>query len=185
MNIENRAKLKNIQLEDLQLVLEWRNQDHIRNVMFNSNTIMMEQHTTWFENLQNSNTAISKVFYFDEIPYGVVNIHQMNPVHNSCEWGFYIGEASAKKGLGTVLGYTALNYIFKELHMRKVNAEVIENNPKSRVFHEKLGFTHDGTLRKHIFKDNEYMDIDVYSMFNTEWISHSKRIEQRIKEWYL
>ena len=185
MNIENRAILKNIQFEDLPLVLKWRNQVHIRNVMFNSNIILKEEHRTWFENLQNTKTAISKIFYFDEIPYGVVNINQMNPVHNSCEWGFYIGEVSAQRGMGTVLGYTALNYIFNELNIRKVNAEVIENNPKSRIFHEKLGFKHDRTLRKHIFKDNKYMDIDVYSMFNTEWISDSKRIEKKIKEWYL
>lgn len=185
MNIENRAILKNIQFEDLPLVLKWRNQDHIRNVMFNSNIILMEQHSAWFENLQNNKTAISKIFYFDEIPYGVVNINQMSRVNNSCEWGFYIGEVSAPRGMGTVLSYKALNYIFKELNIRKVNAEVIENNPKSRDFHAKLGFKHDGTLRKHIFKDNEYMDIDVYSMFNSEWTSHSKQIEQKIKEWYL
>lgn len=185
MNIENRAILKDIQFEDLPLVLRWRNQDHIRNVMFSGDIILMEQHKMWFEKLQNTNIAVSKIFYFDEVPHGVVNINHINHVHNSCEWGFYIGAASAQRGLGTILGYAALNYIFKELHIRKVNAEVLENNSTSRIFHEKLGFTHDGTLRKHIFKDNEYMDIDVYSMFNTEWSSHSKRIEQKIKEWYL
>ncbi|MFJ7970432.1 UDP-4-amino-4,6-dideoxy-N-acetyl-beta-L-altrosamine N-acetyltransferase [Psychrobacillus sp. NPDC096389] len=185
MNIENGAMLKNIEFEDLSLVLKWRNQQHIRNVMFNSNIISMKQHRVWFKSLENNKTAISKMFYFNDIPYGILNINQINLEHNTCEWGFYIGEVSAPSGIGIVLGYTALNFIFKELNIRKVNAEVLENNPKSRAFHEKLGFKHDGTLRKHIFKDREYLDIDVYSQFNTEWISHSQRIEQKIKEWYL
>jgi len=185
MNIENRAKLKDIRVEDLPLVLNWRNQNHIRNVMFSSDSIFMEQHKLWFEKLQSSNTAVSKIFYFDEVPRGVVNINDINHIHSSCEWGFYIGEVTETRGMGTILGYSALNYIFKELHMRKVNAEVLENNSISKNFHKKLGFTHDGTLRKHIYKGDEYIDIDIYSIFIDEWLIHSKKIEQKIKGWSL
>lgn len=185
MNIKNRAILKDIQIEDLSLVLKWRNQNHIRNVMFSSDIILMDQHKLWFEKLQITNTAISKIFYFDEIPRGVVNINHINHVHNTCEWGFYIGEVTGSRGMGTILGYTALNYIFKELQIRKVNAEILENNPRSSNFHEKLGFAHDGVLRKHIYKNDEYMDINIYSMFMDEWIIQSKKIEQKIKGWSL
>lgn len=184
MILDNRAVLKDIQYEDLLLVLNWRNQNHIRNVMYNSDYISIKQHLAWYERLLKNEKAISKLFYFDSVPYGIVNINELNPINRSCEWGFYIGELNASRGMGTVLGYTALNYIFDELKLRKVNASVLENNPRSKHFHEKLGFSHDVTLREHIFKEGQFMDVNVYSILHEEWKNHLKQVEERM-EWYI
>lgn len=181
MQINQRIGLKSIEDKDIDLILQWRNQDHIRKVMFNSNIITMEKHIKWYNNLQYSDTSVTKIFYFDEIPYGVLNVNQINYFNNTCEWGFYIGDSAAPRGMGTILGYTSLNYIFHELHMRKVYGEVIESNKQSRIFHEKLGFNNDGILREHIFKDNDYLDIYLYSIINREWEVHSKIIRQKIE----
>ena len=181
MMLANRAILRDIQYEDLLLVLKWRNQNYIRNVMYNSDYISIKQHLAWYEKLLINEKAVSKLFYFDGVPYGVVNINEINHIHKSCEWGFYIGELNASRGMGTVLGYTALNYIFNELKLRKVNASVLENNPRSKHFHEKLGFSHDVTLREHIFKEGQFMDVNLYSILHEEWKNYLKQVEERME----
>ena len=181
MNIDKRTSLKDIEEKDLDLILQWRNQEQIRKVMFYSDIITTEQHYNWYKNLLKSYVSISKIFYFDDKPYGPLNVNQINQLYNTCEWGFYIGELSAPRGMGTILGYTSLNYIFNELHVGKICGEVIASNEQSRIFHEKLGFKNEGILREHIFKENDYMDIHLYSILKREWEVQSINIKQKIE----
>lgn len=181
MSIEERAILKDIDENDLSLLLNWRNQEAIREVMFNSNTISWEQHNQWFNKLQNDDSAKSKLFYFDNIPYGVLNITQIDPVSNTCEWGFYIGSPTAQKGMGTILGYTALNFIFQELYIRKLSAQVFDFNDKSIKFHEKMGFTQEGKLRAHVMKDGQCIDVFLYGLLSSEWGEQSLLVKKAIE----
>lgn len=181
MSFVKRAMLKDISKNDLSFLLMWRNQESIREVMFNSDLISWEQHSKWFERLQKNNTVISKIFYFDCIPYGLVNITKIDPVHNTCEWGFYIGTDNAPKGMGSILGYTALNYIFQELQIRKLIAQVIDSNEKSINFHNKMGFTLEGKLRAHIIKNGKYIDILQYGLLYSEWGKQSVNLKKSIE----
>lgn len=180
-----KAELKDMKEIDLKMILEWRNQEWIRSVMYNSDTISMEQHTKWYGNLQKSETAISKIFYYEGIPYGVLNVNGINRHHNRCEWGFYIGKQKAPKGMGTILGFTSLNYIFNELHIRKLCAEVIGSNDTSRAFHKKLGFHQEGILQKHIIKNKKEEDVFLYGIFRDEWKNKASEIQEIIEGRYL
>jgi len=181
MSIEERAELREINENDLPLLLNWRNQKSIREVMFNGDMILWELHSQWFHKLQKNDSAISKVFYFDDIPYGVLNITQIDPVNNTCEWGFYIGSRTAPKGMGTILGYTALNYIFRELHIRKLSAQVFGFNDKSINFHNKMGFTQEGKFRAHVLKNGQYIDIFLYGFLSSEWEEQSLQLKELIE----
>lgn len=179
------AELKDITKEDLKQILDWRNQESIRKVMYNSNIILLEQHIQWFERLQKSETAISKIFYYNQVPYGVLNVKDIDRVNNKCEWGFYIGVDNAPRGMGTILGFTSLNYIFHELSIRKLTAEVLSINEKSAIFHKNLGFAQEGVLRKQIFKEENYIDILLFGLLNESWIEQSEHIQKMIEGRYL
>lgn len=181
MIIEERAILKEIENDDLQLILSWRNQEPIRKVMFNSDIITWEQHVQWFNRLKKNEIARSKIFYFDNIPYGVLNITQIDILNKRCEWGFYLCSRTAPKGMGTILGYTALKYVFRELNMRKVSAQVFSLNNKSIKFHEKLGFTQEGQLRAHVLKNEQYIDILLFGLLSTEWEKNELLLKELIE----
>lgn len=176
------GKLRNIHKEDLQKLLNWRNQKFIRDVMFNDSLISWEQHVEWYENLLKSNNKISKIFSFNGKDLGVLNINNIDKESESCEWGFYIGEKSAPKGAGLLLGFTSLQFIFTTLKMRKLSAEVLESNKISRNFHEKLGFQLDGILRKQIKRNNDFEDVYLYSIFHDEWEEKSVQIKKELEE---
>ncbi|TQR17383.1 UDP-4-amino-4,6-dideoxy-N-acetyl-beta-L-altrosamine N-acetyltransferase [Psychrobacillus vulpis] len=181
MNINKLVKLKDVTENDLPLLFKWRNQEFIREVMYNSGIISWEQHIQWFQGLKNNDNKTTKIFYFDSVPYGVLNITNIDSKNNSCEWGFYIGNSEAPKGMGTILGFTSLNYIFREMKIRKISAEVLDYNIKSIHFHLKLGFTQEGKLREHILRNDTYLDILLYGLFASEWEEKSSNIKTIIE----
>lgn len=176
------GQLRDIYRHDLQKLLNWRNQEFIRKVMFNDSLISWDQHLKWYENLIKSNNKISKIFVFNGKDFGLLNINNIDEQNGSCEWGFYIGEKNSHKGAGLLLGFTSLEFIFNNLKMRKLTAKVIESNIISRNFHEKLGFHLDGILRKQIKRSNHYEDVYLYSIFNDEWEKKAVQIKKEIEE---
>lgn len=181
MNVLEKVKLKCITESDLEMILNWRNQDSIRKVMYTSRLISFDEHVRWFQQLQNNPSSHSLLFYYDNRPFGVVNINRINLNNLTCDWGFYIGEKMAPKGLGTILGYKALEYIFEQLQMRKVCAEVLNYNEASIHFHKKLGFLQEGSLREHVFKNGAYHDVILMGMFAQNWPKQSATLREQLK----
>ncbi|EON70441.1 UDP-4-amino-4,6-dideoxy-N-acetyl-beta-L-altrosamine N-acetyltransferase [Lysinibacillus sphaericus] len=175
------VELRNVNLDDVKKIFDWRNQLFIRSKMFNSDEIPFERHLEWYNSFATNNNRIAKIFSFNRVDYGVLNISAIDEKLESCEWGFYIGDEQAPKGTGLLLGYTSLEYIFEDLKMRKICAQVIESNQISRKFHEKLGFKLDGILRKHIKRDKHYEDVYVYSLFIEEWQEISGKIKVELE----
>lgn len=149
-------------------------------MMYSSESITLEQHFKWFNDMNKSETSLSRIFYYDGKPYGVVQFLNIDKENGTCEWSFYIGEHSAPKGMGTVLGVVALNYIFKEIKIRKLNAEVLGYNDTSYFYHQKLGFKQEGCLRKQVLKQGQYTDIFLFGQLSIEWEEKSKNIEGKL-----
>lgn len=172
-----KGNLRDVKDEDLLKIFQWRNQQFIRDVMFNSNLIEWNQHVNWYNSFKDSESKLVKIFTYKGEDYGVLSLNEIEKTINKCSWGFYIGNKEAPKGIGLLLGFESLEYIFKDLKIRKVCAEVIESNLKSRNFHEKLGFKLDGILRMHIKRDKHFENIYVYSLFSEEWKEKSQDIK--------
>lgn len=171
-------KLINATEEHIKLIYNWRNQQFIREVMYNSELIKWENHLNWFHSVLTNNQKYLKILYYNNIPYGLANFQMTNANANVGEWGFYIGEKESPKGMGTVLAYKMLEFLFEELNVRKVCAEVIDFNETSLHFHKKVGFIQEGVLRKHILKNNRYSDVYVFSIFKEEWLKRKIELEK-------
>lgn len=161
--------LRRLAEQDLELVLDWRNSEQVRANMFTDRIISFDEHRKWFQNLQQSGTAQTMVFEYLQKPYGIVNITQISQQNQTCYWGFYMGEPDRPKGLGTVMGYLAIEYIFNTLDMRKLYAEVLDFNTISQNYHEKLGFQQEGHLVEHVWKNGSYRDVFLNSLFRKRW----------------
>lgn len=183
MNIVNRSSLKEMTPSHLELVLAWRNQFFVRSVMYQDEEITFEQHRNWFTAIQADHTKQVKVFYFDDQPMGVVQI-SVDEQNKRAEWGVYIGESQAPRGIGKLMGYLAIEYIFQQLSVRKLCAEVLSINAKSIHYHKKLGFQVEGNLKEHILKENRSIDVILMSLFPKDWnekrVDILKQIEGRI-----
>lgn len=169
MVVNHRVELIDINETHLDKVLEWRNQSFIRQMMYNDKVITMDEHKNWYKRICKSNNSQTKVFLFNGLPYGIVNITNIDTKNNRCNWGFYVGEKESPRGTGTLMGKLALDYMFNEMRIRKVCAEVLSFNQKSINFHLKLGFEQEGILKEHVRKSEKYVDIIVLALFSEKW----------------
>lgn len=172
MKICEKTRLVQLNKTHLEMVLKWRNQESIRKYMFQSGLITLSDHMAWFKRLNSDPSKQAQIFYLNDVPCGFLQINIM--LTKKCEWGLYIGNQSAPKGAGTIMGYLALNYIFDKLCLENVNAEIIKSNQRSISYHNKLGFK-----RKNLIK-GESDQIVSMTISKQDWTHSKEGIKQFI-----
>lgn len=166
---DDKYGLRNLEKGDLELVLRWRNSEHIRKFMYRDNIISLDEHQAWFNRIEKDKTKIYLIFLHKDQPVGLLYFTEIDYLNSNCMWGFYLGESDIPKGSGTVMGYQAMNYIFDQKGMRKVSGEVLGFNEPSRKFFRRLGFREEGIKRKHILRNDKYTDVYLFSLLVDEW----------------
>ncbi|TCS83308.1 UDP-4-amino-4,6-dideoxy-N-acetyl-beta-L-altrosamine N-acetyltransferase [Tepidibacillus fermentans] len=177
MLIYRNYKLRPIEEEDLEMVLNWRNSERIRMNMYTDHLITMEEHRAWFQRLKEDNRNLTFIFEYMDEPVGVMNFNRIDNHNRNCTWGFYLGKENLLKGTGLALGYLGLKYAFENLNIRKLSGEVFGFNIASYNFHKKLHFKEEGRLLKHIKKNGQYEDIILFAQFEEDWKKNRILIE--------
>jgi putative acetyltransferase len=62
------------------------------------------------------------------------------------------------KGVGTVLMHAGVEMADKWLNLTRLELEVYTDNEPAIRLYEKFGFEREGTLRRHAFRDGQYVD---------------------------
>lgn len=172
--------LRKITREDLPTIREWRNSPQIRQHMYSSHKITEEEHYAWFDRLEQDAESRWYIHTSDEnIADGVVYFTQLKPSNKSSFWGFY-ASPEAPLGTGSKIALDALDFVFSELKLHKLNAEVISSNKDSLRFHEKLGFKQEGLFRDYHFDGSSFFDVVRFGIISTEWQKKRTEIKLRI-----
>lgn len=88
--------------------------------------------------------------------------------HQRAEMGYWIGVSFWGQGYATEAAKAVIGYAFSR-GLNRVFAEHYRTNPASGRVLQKAGMTHEGTLRQHMIKWGEPMDMEVYSILRGEW----------------
>lgn len=157
-------------------ILVWRNSPRVRNAMFHSQEISLEEHREWFKKLQQSDDRQWFIFQDNKgVAQGVVSFIDINEIHKTAFWGFYT-RPEALPGMGTRLAIEAIDNAFGRLKLVKLNAEVREDNQKSRLFHKKIGFKNEGVFRSQFFNGFNRIDVFRFGMLSEEWAANKLRL---------
>lgn len=159
-------KLRKMDFEDLNQVLEWRNHYDIRSYMFNQEKIASTEHVKWFENNCNSQLQYMYIYEAQGVSMGFVQLKRKNIDTSVYEWGFYTSP-DTEKGTGTVMLKLAIKVAFSELKAHKIYAEVLAFNERSVKLHQRLGFTQEGHLREHHLVDETYHDVLCFGLLSS------------------
>lgn len=169
--------LREIQEEDLELMLSWRNHPSVRSSMFSQSTIELQQHQAWFSREAKKDDSAWFLFVDEsDTPAGVIYFTDMDRIANHAFWGFYAAPG-APPGTGTQMGIEALDYYFEVLGLHKLNAEVLESNQRSQRFHQKLGFQTEGVFRDHYLGCGGYESVTRFGLLRDGWLLHSLSLE--------
>lgn len=183
MSGQDDFRIRLMQETDLDTVMNWRNSERIRMVMFNDHLISQEEHRAWFKRFNDEGNAFCFIFEINGRPVGVVNVERIDKRNSKCYWGFYLGESDVPKSSGTKMGYLALKYIFEELNIRKLCSEVLASNLQSIRFHKKLGFVREGLFIKHVSKNGRFEDVIAMALFASEWKKQKETLEELLFKW--
>lgn len=161
--------LRDIELKDLMIIREWRNDPETNRYMFSQHEITQEEHQNWFELSQNNPLIYLNVYVEKDDIKGFIQLHNKSPEDKVYEWGFYISPR-AIRGTGTKMARLALKKVFEEMNGKKLFGKVLAFNKPSIKLHQKLGFSQEGVLRKHYFLNDEYHDVYCFGMLKSEWL---------------
>ncbi len=132
--------LKSLAEDDLEMVKDWRNADHVRLNMKYQELITSEMQQTWFKQLNkklNHYFIISK----DYVPIGIVNLKGINFETLEAEAGIFIGDEQHLNTLTPILAtITIMEFAFNELKLKTLKAQIASSNVKAILFNESIGY---------------------------------------------
>lgn len=154
-------------LEDLDMVLEWRNHPDIRCYMYSQHEISKAEHLRWYQ--QNTIKVEKHLLIFEQgnIPAGFINITQLNE-GGVADWGFYVAP-EAPKGTGYKMGEALMQHAFLTCGFYKMYGQALISNKRSIDLHLRLGFQREGILRDQHFNGKQYESIVCFGLLNDEW----------------
>ena len=88
--------------------------------------------------------------------------------NDMAELGYWIGRRYWGRGYATEAARAVLGWGFDELGLHRVHAAHFPRNPASGQVLRKLGMIHEGTLRHHVKKWGEYLDLEKYGILRDE-----------------
>ncbi|MCU7834951.1 MAG: GNAT family N-acetyltransferase [gamma proteobacterium symbiont of Taylorina sp.] len=133
--------LREIYEDDLEMLRNWRNMPEIRFNMIDQHEISIEQQKRWFINLTAPNQGHYVVEYKNQA-IGYAN-YKLNENRIWGETSLYIGE---QKYCGTILAFclalALLDYVFLQLKVQHMKADVLTHNTAAIRFNEQLGYVY-------------------------------------------
>ena len=155
--------------DDKDMLLRWRNQNHIKAYMFSDNDITPEEHRAWMEKMLLDVTSDYQVIEFQNQPIGLANAVDIDLDKKTCHWGFYLGETTTPKGSGSQLASLMIHHIFDTYEIDTIYGEVFEFNTASLKLHDKFGFTIIDENSKTVLKNNKQEKVFVLSLSRDKW----------------
>lgn len=73
------------------------------------------------------------------------------------------------KGYATDGARTLISYGFRQLGLHRVTAAIGPDNAPSIRVVKRLGFSHEGRLRDHVFTNGAWRDSELFSILSREW----------------
>jgi RimJ/RimL family protein N-acetyltransferase len=164
--------LRALEASDLDRCYKWMNDPVIVRTLKSRYPIPFQQEAAW---LEDATTPSPVARYFaierkdDRHHIGNASLHDIDWVSRTCWFGLFIGEPTAwNRGYGRDAVSTLVRFAFDEMNLHKVRINVFDYNEKARHLLESLGFVQEGKLRRDFYREGEWQDIVILSIFRDE-----------------
>lgn len=115
------------------------------------------------------NNGIQAGIWYEGHLAGVIGFHKIDWSNKSTSIGYWLGDDFVGNGLMTKSVKAFVDYALIELGLNRVEIRAALENKKSRAIPERLGFTHEGTIRQSEWLYDHYVDHEVYGMLASDW----------------
>lgn len=165
-----------VEKEDLQQLLDWRNNPEFRKYFREYRELNMTQQIKWFEEkVINDNTTLmfSVRRNSDNELLGCCGFVYINWVHRHADLSLYIGWKEVyidNEGYAEESCRLLLDYSFNELCLNKVWTEIYEFDEKKKALYDKFSFQLDGLLRQNYWYEGKWWDSRIISLLSNDHV---------------
>ena len=171
------TKLRPIQENELEMIMNWRMLPEITEYMYTDPKLTIEDQQRWYRSLHERKDIIAFMIEVDHTPCGILNITNIDYNNKRCSWGYYMAVKEKRSlKLAMTIEWNLYDYVFDVLGMNKLEGEIFSFNKNVLRIHQMCGSNIEGELREHIFKNGNYYDVTVTGILKEEW--------QKIKSQY-
>lgn len=94
--------------------------------------------------------------------------------NHRADLGYDLQSAYWNKGYMTEAAKAVIGFGFINLHINRIEADVMIGNIQSENFLSKLGFKNEGRLRDWMYWDYRHFDMTMFSLLKREWLSMNR-----------
>lgn len=87
----------------------------------------------------------------------------------TAELGYWVGKPYWGNGYAAEAARAILAWGFEHFGLHRIHASHFPRNPASGRVLEKLGMRHEGRLREHVYKWDEFLDLERFGLLRREW----------------
>lgn len=159
--------------KDIPFFVRWMNDQDVTQFLASYLPITETDEAEWLDRLHKNKDKDIVFVIVDtktDRPIGTMGLHRINWKDRTATTGALIGEKQYwGKGYGSEAKMLLLHYAFHSLNLRKICSLVLSFNGRSKAYSEKCGYTVEGVLKKHIFKNGRYWDEIHMAVFRKDW----------------
>jgi ribosomal-protein-serine acetyltransferase len=104
---------------------------------------------------------------------GVIGQHYLDTLNRRTEIGYWLDASYQGGGIVTRCTARLTDYSFSDQDCNRVILHCAVGNTRSRAVAERLGFTQEGVLREAEWLYDHYVDLVVYSMLKSQWVTRN------------
>lgn len=167
-----RLNLRQIKQEDIHDIFKGLSHPEVikyYGVSYNSLEKTQEQ-INWYKGLEESKTGIYWAICSvnQSTFYGVGGLNNIDENNKKSEIGFWLLPEFWNQGFMKEAFPVILDYAFNVLHLHRIEGFVDSRNITCKKAIEKMGFIFEGTMRDCEIKDNQFLNVDIYSKLITD-----------------
>ena len=162
-------RIRKLEESDSSNVRKWRNQAHVREVMYTDHEITVAEHEAWIIRALNNDDSCYLILERNGSPQAFINFTSIDQKNGKCFWGYYLISPHNGGGIGSVMAWFSLDWCFRVLGMRKLFCESLASNRRACSLYRKFSFTREAVFRDHVLKDGAPQQVLGFSLLSDEW----------------
>ena len=159
---------------DVPLFVRWLSDARTTEHLALRSPIGLAMEERWFEDMLDHHGRDRWFFVIcrieDDRPLGSIDLHAMDLQNGSAGLGIFIGDpADTSQGYGSDAIRALLDFGFGELRLERIWLDVYADNARGLHVYERIGFVHEGTFRRALFRHGTYVDDYRMAILRSEW----------------
>lgn len=166
----NRVVLRTIEDEDVEVLQRARNEPAFRDGLMGKYPANRTRIESEIEERaeEDDDDSVALLICVDEEAVGFVCLFDIHS-GESGTLGYWLLPEYQGNGYVTEGAGLLIDHGFQNLALHRVFAWTIDDNEASQAVLRRLGFSHEGTHREHIFRRGDYHDTEHYGLLVSEW----------------